>query len=475
MSIDVEKLAKDMIKIVGEKYVLTDRPAMIVYAEDYPPFDPEEHNLPYTVVRPSNVREISQILKYANEKKIAVHVHGSGTSLLFQSRPKEKGIVLDMRRMSKIEVFRESGYFESEPGVLIHEARKVLAQHGAMFPLFPGSETSASVGGTIAVNTSAHGVDAALGKPGDSVLGLEVVLPTGDILETGTEGMRRPAGIELTHWFVGSEGLLGVITKVRMRLIPLLKTTNIVVHYKTVDGILDAVMGMYQQLIPPPMFFEYMDEVTAKGGFAAVGLPEPPGAVALMSVHSFSQAGSQDLAKKFLEFIKTTNPLEARIVTDEDEWWKIWHSRAEAGLFMARQGFYCSCEIAPRIDKLKEAYKDMSALSYNLESCKKYDVKNIGNFAFGHIGASSMHGHMQIRNTQLSNEEKKQIYLEYRGKTEEINVKYKGCGGEWGISALRVPFVKKKWGEPYYELLVKIKKTLDPNNILNRGNLEGWI
>ena len=198
MDIELKKLAKDLSRIVGKEHAFTDRPTALAYAKDTMPWDVETANIPYAVVRPADSREISKILTYANEKRIPVHTHGSGTSLVGLGRPKTNGIVLDTARMQKLEIFPERGYFEVEPGMHIGNLRKALKPHNALLPVFPGSEPIATIGGSISVNTSAHAVDATICKPGDYVLGLEVVMPTGEILETGTESTRKPAGIEAT-------------------------------------------------------------------------------------------------------------------------------------------------------------------------------------------------------------------------------------------------------------------------------------
>ena len=470
MDVNVSKLTKDLGKIVGKDHVHTDKPTSVVYAKDPMPWDLEEKNIPYAVVRPSNSQEVSKLLKYANEKLIPVHIHGSGTSLVGLARPKTKGIVLDTARMKKITVYPERGYFEAEPGLHVVQVRKELAQHNAMLPVFPGSELVATIGGTIAVNTSAHAVDAALGKPGDFVLGFEVVLPTGEVIQTGTESTRRPAGIDPTKFFIGSEGLLGVLTLVRMRLIPLPYFEHIVAYYNTTEDILDTVMAMYKQGINPPLFFEYLDERAAKVGFEAVGLKEPIGAVAMMRVHSWSKAASEEKAQKFLEFLKGGNPIEAKIIKDTEEWNKVWSSRAEAGNYMYRLGMTFGSEISPRVDKLKDAFFEAKSIVLSLESYKNPEF-----ISFGHIGAPTIHAYAFIPTKDISNEVKKAITLEMREKTEDLNIKYGGCGGEWGLTAQRVSFLKKKYEEPLYKTLVKVKKVLDPNDILNRGNLQGWI
>ncbi|MFH2127665.1 MAG: FAD-binding oxidoreductase, partial [Pseudomonadota bacterium] len=414
--------------------------------------------------------QVALVLKYANQHKLPVHIHGSGTSLVGLARPKARGIVLDTARLQSLEVFPERGYFEAGAGVHLAKARAALAPHHAQLPIFPGSELVATIGGSISVNTSAHAVDSALGKPGDYVLGLEVVLPTGEVIQTGTESLRRPAGVELTKLMVGSEGLLGVITKVRMRLAPLPATTNIVAYYDKTEDILATVMEMYRQGIAPPMFFEYLDETSSKIGFEAVGLDPPAGVVAMMSLHADNPEGCRAKAANFLAFLKQGNPRSACIMDDAQEWGKVWSSRAEAGNYVYRRGSTFGSEVTPRVDKLLDAFKETRHFIEHLEA---HDSPQF--ISFGHIGAPTLHGYAFWPTKDIPSEVKKAITLEVRNKSEAINVKYGGCGGEWGLTAQRVGFLKLRYGPDYYQALVNLKKALDPNNLLNRGNLEGWL
>jgi len=465
----LEELVNDVSKIVGSENAYFDLPTRILYAQDPMPYDVEERNIPYVVVRPANAEEVSKVLKYANEKKVPVHVHGAGTSLGGLARPKTNCILIDMRRLNEIKVYPERGYFEAGAGARVWEVRRALAEHSCMLPAFPGSERIATIGGIVATNTSAHAVDAALGKPGDFVLGLEVVLPTGEVIETGTESTRRPAGVELTKLFVGCEGIFGVITKVRMRLIPNIRTRNIVAYFDRVDGILDTVMDMYRKGVLPPLFFEFLDESAAKIGFEAVGLSEPKGSVCIATVHDWTEKGVDEKAIKFLKFLREEGAREAREVVDEVEWKKIWGSRAEVGNYLNRKGVLAGVEITPRVDFLKDAYYETKSLKGRFKSYKNPEF-----YSFGHVGAPTLHAEFLIPTKDVPNEVKKRFIMEVRIKTEEINAKYRGCGGEWGITAQRIDFIKKRYGDAYYELLKKLKSTLDPNNILNRGNLEGW-
>ncbi|MGD8561021.1 MAG: FAD-binding oxidoreductase [Desulfarculaceae bacterium] len=470
MALNIKKLAKDLARIVGEKYVFTDKPTTVIYAKDVMPYELEKQNLPYAVVRPADTKEISEVLQYANKQSLPVHTHGSGTSLVGLARPKTNCIVLDTARLQDISIHPERGYFETGAGVHLAKLRKALAPHKALLPVFPGSELIATIGGAVAVNTSAHGVDAALGKPGDYVLGLEVVLPTGEIIETGTESQRKPAGIELTKFMVGSEGLYGVITKLRMRMVRIPQTVNLVANFSQTEDILAVVMEMYRRGLPPPMFFEYLDETSARIGFEAVSLPPPVGAVAVITMHGNSKAGCREKAEALLGLLQEHNPLEAKILESGPEWDKVWGSRAEAGNYVYRQGSTFGSEVTPRVDKLLDAFADTKDFILNLESYPGAQF-----ISFGHIGAPTIHGYAFIPTKDIPSDTKKAIVLEVRRKSEAINVKYGGCGGEWGLTAQRVEFLKTRYQPAYYQVLLNLKKALDPNNILNRGNLEGWL
>lgn len=470
VKVDLKRLGRDLARLVGEKNVFTNRPTAMAYAKDPMPWDVEPHQVPYAVVRPADSYEVSKILKYANVNQIPVHTHGSGTSLVGLGRPKTNAIVLDTGRMQGLKIFPERGYFEVGAGMHIAKLRKALDLHKAMLPVFPGSEPVATIGGAVAVNTSAHAVDATLCKPGDYVLGLEVVLANGEILNTGTESPRKPAGIEATKFLVGSEGLLCVITNIRMRLMPQPKMANIVAYFSSTEKVLDTVMAMYREGVPTPLFFEYLDEKASRVGFAAVGIEPPSGAVAMISMHSSTSVGCEAKARIFLEFLQSQNPICAEIITDCERWGKIWSSRAEAGNYVYRLGSTFGSEITPRVDRLKDAFVEARQIILNLDSYNDTEF-----YSFGHIGAPTIHAYAFIPSKDIPNDVKKAITLEVREKTENLNIKYGGCGGEWGLTAQRAVFLEKKFGPAYKAFLIGLKKTFDPNNILNRGNLEGWV
>jgi len=194
--------------IVGPEFVSTSKFEKIKQSLDAYPYHADMKSLPLAVVLPETAQEISDILKYANQEKIPVYVRGSGTQLIGASRPDRTGIVIFTSRMKTFDIKEEWGYFEAGPGIRNIEAMEILAERGYFLPLVIGAKHIASFGGATCNNTSAHLIDTCLGKPGDYILSVEVVLPTGEIIETGTHGLARPAGTDMTKYFVGGDGIL---------------------------------------------------------------------------------------------------------------------------------------------------------------------------------------------------------------------------------------------------------------------------
>ena len=178
---------------------------------------------------------------------IPVYPRGSGTSFTGSARAPYKGIVLSTSRMNSIHVDVDYGYFECGPGATVQAVDLALAKKGYFLPVYPGSKVVATMGGMMAGNTSGHIIDACIGKPADYVLGLRVVLPTGEIMETGSKGQRKPAGTDLTKFFVGNDGLTGVVTQIRMRLVPEREKAFGIAYFKDAESVARAVVRMYRK------------------------------------------------------------------------------------------------------------------------------------------------------------------------------------------------------------------------------------
>jgi len=369
-----------------------------------------------------------------------------------------------------MEVFEDYGYFECGAGCVVLKVAQKLEGLGYFLPLHPGSRRIASMGGCISNNTSAHIVDTSIGKPGDYVLGVEVVLPNGDILETGTKGMRRPAGTDLTKFFVGGDGLLGVITKIRMRLVPDYEYAYAVAYFDNLRSLTRAVQRMYYEKRPKPLFMEMMDERTARVGFKAKGLPVPEGAVILFASIGYSKEEAERRREQVMLSLMAEGPIGVDRLKDVDEWSAILSAREVISSFISRErgGYWKSAEVITNLKYLPEAAEECANFNQGLPICGSLE-----HYLYAHIGAISLHPGVLIP-TDWESEKKREALRELFEREAELNLKYGGCGGEWGQFSKRTPFFIRRYGKEGYELVKNIKKTVDPQNILNPGILEGY-
>lgn len=462
-----------MEAIVGKNNVSINIYDRIAYAIDPMPYDLEEKNIPAVVVLPGSSQEISEILKYANKNKVPVYVHGSGTLFNAASRPKRKNsILMHTGRINFIKIMEEYGFFECGAGARCFDVEQILLSHGYMIPLNPGSKLIATMGGLVSINTIGHMVDMHVGKPADHILGLEVILPTGEIIETGTKSLRRPSGMDLTKFFIGTEGQFGVISKIRMKLIVDQAKVYVVGYFNEAEDVAKAFMRIYTKKAPIPLYGEFLDKETAEVGFKLKGLPQPQGCVAFAIITGRTKEDVMQNAKKVFGVFKDTEGfIGAETVEDPAYQQKVWGTRESIlHLIGKHKGSWTAIEVAPALPFLA---KCLHELKIEVPQTLKV-LKNEKMYLYGHLGACSMHA-LWIIPKDWSNEKKKEAVLEALEVEKKLNVKYEGCGGELGQLAGRIPFFKERYGNIAYNLLLKLKKTFDPNNILNPGNLEGEI
>ncbi len=467
--IHLNTIQRELGLIVGSKYVSTSIFECIKSSIDPMPYEIKKSQIPLSVVLPGSKEEVSEIFRYANKNTIPVFIRGSGTQLNGASRPHTPGIVILTRRMNRIEVLEDSCYFECECGARCGDVTKTLEKSGYFLPLYPGSRVIASMGGLISNNTSGHLTDPRTGKPGDYVLGLEVVLPTGEIIETGTTGLRKPAGTDLTKLFVGSDGLLGFIYKIRMRLVPALPKAYGISYFPNLTSLAKGVQQMYLDKCSPPLFMEFMSLDVAKLGFEIKHMPPPPGPVLLMVTDGESKEEARKKANSILSSFKKAGGINLELVENEEEWNKLWETREVIGSYIMQKtgGKLINSEISANLKSLPKIMGECETL--NLKSPL---LKNFPPLMFGHIGALTIHVSFLLP-PDLSDEKYRETTDILFKLESEMNSKYKTCGGEWGQFSKRKDFFIQRYGQKSYDIVKSIKSALDPNNILNPGILEG--
>jgi len=429
-------LVQDLKRLIGKEHVSDKIFERIAYGHDSGGADLEAEKIPAAVVKPATSKAVAKVVTYANENEIPIYIHGAGTAFKGSSRPKRSNsILLSTQAITGFEMHEEDLYFEVGAGMNQLELERTLLKHDFFLPMNVGSKFSATIGGAVAINTIGHMVDICLGKIIDHVMGLKVVLPNGEIIETGTRSIRRPAGIDYTRFFAGTEGLFGIITRVRMRLIPDFKRANVVGFFSEVSHIARAFMRLYGEKLPPPLYGEFLDRSGCVAPFRMRGMGEPPGHMALAVTIGYTQGEADRKAREIVRVFLALGATEAHVIASTEE---------KEGYWQARDNILNILQTAEGEEKVY----------------------------YGHIGTCDVHG-IWTTNASWPPEKRKQVGTEALLLEKEINLKWGCASGEVGQTAARIPFLRERYGEAAYAMLLKVKKAIDPNNILNPGNLEG--
>ncbi len=468
-----KSLIQDLTSIVGKENISDSIYERIGYGHDSGGADLEASQIPLVVVKPTSTQAVAKMLQYANKQRIPVYIHGSGTAFKGSSRPKRPGsILLSTQGLKHFEMYEEDLYFEVGAGVNQLDLERALLEHGYFLPMNIGSKFSATIGGAVAINTIGHMVDICLGKIIDHVMGVEVVLPNGEIIETGTRSIRKPAGIDYTRFFAGTEGLFGVITRIRMRLLPDFKKANVVGFFPEITDIAHAFMKIYRQKLPPPLYGEYLDAEACVAPFKLRGLGKPQGNMALAVTTGYTQEEADRRAHEIVKVFQTERAVDAHVVTS-------WHERES--YWEARDNILNILQTGEGKEKLYnsgglEAAVPLSHLADALQYIKidhSYGVLHEAKILmYGHIGTCDLHA-LWVTPENWPPAKTMQCGKEALLLEKELNLKWGCASGEVGQTAWRIPFLRERYGEAAYSMLVNIKKAIDPNNILNPGNLEG--
>jgi glycolate oxidase len=468
-----EKIVRELASLIGEKYVSGNMFERVAYGQDaaQPDLDPEK--IPLAVVKPPTTEGVSKVIRYANQEKIPVYIHGAGTAFKGSPRPKRPGsILLSTQGLTTIEPHEEDMYYELGAGVNLYELEKLFASRGYMLPMTIGSKFSSTIGGAVSIKTVGHMVDICVGKIIDYVMGVEAVLPTGDIIETGTRSIRRPAGLDQTRFFVGSEGLFGVITKIRLRVLPAPHRAYVVGFFRELTEIARAFQRYYWEKLPPPLYGEFIDQIAAKAPFELRGLGEPKGHMGLAINVACTQAEADRQGKETVRIFRSEGALDAFLATTKESQRDYWEARdnilnilqaTEAGKRVVMVG---SVESAVPLSHLVDAVEYLQT-GHNYDALRRAKL-----FIYGHVGTCDLHG-MWVAPVSMALEERAKIGKQAVQLESDINLKWGCASGEIGQTASRMPFFKKRYGLAAHGMLMNMKRAVDPNNILNPGNLEG--
>ena len=460
------KLTNDDISFfrneIGNDYVFLEENILNDYSHD----ETEDLKfLPQIVLKPCNTDQVSKIMIYCNKRNIVVTPCGARTGLSGGSLPIYAGVALSLENFNKILQLDEKNLQATvEPGVINQVFRDFVEQKNLFYPPDPASKGSSFLGGNLAENS---GGPKALkyGVTKDYVLNLEVVLPTGEIIWTGANVLKNSTGYDLTSLMIGSEGTLGIITKIVFKLIPLpTKDITMLVPFKSAENACEAVSAIFMNgITPSALEFIERDAIdwTLKYSDIKMDIKED------IQAHLLIEVDGNDLDDLFNDCEKISNVLhdfecgEILLAESKEQKDRLWRLRRMVGEAVKSNSIYKEEDtVVPRAElaKLLTGVKKIG---------KDFGFKSV---CYGHAGDGNLH--INIIKGDMSD---KKWDLELKDAIREIFILTKNLGGtisgEHGIGFVQKDYIDIVFSKKEIEIQKGIKNLFDPNNILNPGKI----
>jgi glycolate oxidase len=447
--------------IVGANNITTSMQDMICYGYDATQME----FLPNAVVHPANPEEVSEILKLANRERIPVFPRGAGSGFTGGALPKSGGVVLVTTRMNRIlRIDTENLIAEVEPGVVTEQFQQAVEKVGLFYPPDPASLKFSTLGGNVAENAGGPRC-VKYGVTRDFVMGLELVLPTGEIIRTGGETYKGVVGYDMTRLLCGSEGTLGVITKIILKILPFpdAKKTMLTI-FDSIDGAAKAVSTIIGNKIIPATL-EFMDYATLQCVERRfnLGIPTEGRAVLLIEVD-----GDRDLIEKqaarIQELITPLGLVQFRAAKDDAESEELWRVRRLVSPSLRDIGStkYNEDIVVPR-SKLPDVIRAIEKIH------QKYNIPIVN---FGHAGDGNIHVNIMIDKNIPGMDEK--AHEAIREVFQAVLALNGTMSGEHGVGLSKAPYIELELSPQQIGAMKAIKAALDPNNILNPGKMFPW-
>ncbi len=439
----------------------------IPYLTDASAFKGKE---PIAVAVPETVDEIRRLLAFCDSNKIFVVPRGGGTSLTGASIPLDNFVVLSMAKFNRIiSISPADRYATVEPGVRLDDLNEKLAEINFIYPPDPASSMAATVGGSI--STNAGGLRASMyGTTKEWILGLEVVLPNGNVMTTGGRVLKRSAGYDLTALFIGAEGTLGVITKAFVKIWPKPEATGrILAYYDAIEKVGLAIKNVKSVGITP-LIAEFLDRITMDSLRKAKGMsfPETASYMLILDVASTNISINVDL-ERTAKILRDLGPIDLSITRDPEEM---------ARIYEARKGAYSSLLKVRKSSSQKVIIGDVVVLASELPAALKLvaaKAEELGIMValFGHISDGNIHANIFADPDEKQSMEKEEEFQKYLGK---VALEHGGSvSAEHGIGIEKKSLLLDQFdfteSRDALDIMRKIKHAIDPNGIMNRGKI----
>jgi len=445
--------------IVGRDGVLTQAEDLIPYSFDGTAVLKQR---PEAVVFPRSAAQVAECVRLAVSAGVPIVTRGSGTGLSGGSVPSPGSLVLCLAQMNAIlDVDARNLTLRAQPGAITQRIDEAAAKHGLFYPPDPGSMRISTIGGNVAENSGGlRGLK--YGVTRDYVMGLEVVLASGEIARFGNKCVKDVAGYSLKDLFIGSEGTLGIITEVLLKLVPrpAARRTMLALYDRIEDAAQTVSAIVAAHIIPCTL--EFLDRMTAVcvEDYAHVGLPTDCEAVLLMETDGHP-AVVADEGDRMEALARANGARDVRTAKDEAEALQLASARRNAFSALARQRPTTILEdvTVPRSELA-------GMVRFIADTAREFDLQ-IG--TFGHMGDGNLHP------TFLSDERDGDEMHRVHEALEAIVKRTLEVGGtitgEHGVGLAKKPWLRQQMGDASLELMRQIKRTIDPRGILNPGKI----
>ena len=414
--------------------------------------------VPMAVVRPTETAQVSRLLRWAKDENVPVHTRARATGLVGGAVPDAGGVVLSTLRMNRILDMDDQDFVVvTQPGVVTSELQERLEAKGLFYPPDPASVEISTIGGNVA--TCAGGMRAVkYGVTREFVLGVQAVLPGGEVVRFGGRSHKNVVGLDLGRLFVGSEGTLGVITELTLKLLPLPQATaSVLACFETLEAALDGARAMFAAGILPTAL-----ELMTRGVLDCVAkvhslpFPSGSGAALLVKIDGGRDALPADLARLEAVLAKTGPVYVGKGLGREEEepLWEVRRLINPASFQMAPDKL--ADDIAVPRGKVAPALAAIEGISRDV---------GLPILTFGHLGDGNIHVNVmydaatQAERARTAKERVLEAVLALGGT----------MSGEHGIGMLKRPYIERQVGASELELMRRVKAVFDPTNIMNPG------
>ncbi|MCP4683283.1 MAG: FAD-binding protein [Desulfobacterales bacterium] len=451
-------ILNNIAQIVDQRHLITARDLLLKYSSDGTRLE----YMPDAVAFPGNSGEVSRILRLASEQGFPVVPRGAGSGMSGGALSVKGGLVMAMDRFDQILAIDQDNLIcKVEPGVITADLQQAVEKVGLYYPPYPASINISTIGGNVA--ECAGGLKAIkYGVTRDYVLGLTIVLPTGEIIKTGVETMKGVAGYDLTRLIVGSEGTLAVITEVTLRLIPEpAARKTMIAYFQDVSSAVRSVSHIIRNKIIPTTL-EFMDRLCIDCVREEMGLdiPRAAGAMLLIEVDGDKILVEQD-AERIHEVCREGGALAFKAASGEKEVERLWEARKNVSpsLLKLRPHKLSEDIVVPRS-------RMVELIAYLDELGKRYGLSVP---AFGHAGDGNIHVNIMLDKNDEKDMENAHLIIE--ALFEKVIRMGGTITGEHGVGITKAPYLRMEIPRAGIDIMARIKKAFDPEGILNPGKI----